>query len=923
MVVTFDGVNSIAGFDITLDNTYTLTADSLELSDTYIINSGINLNIPINYILSFTKSVDINITNNGIINIDGTLKITNNIINSGTINSSGKLEILNSYENKNILNNSGNLTINTLINTGTIKNAGTMLINEKLDHTANKITNMGTIDVMQNSSLNIIGKDTGSIVELINNGTITVEGTIKITKKPGKLTNNKTLKINLYGDLEIDGVLDNTGTIINTSTITVGSIGVLTNKNKITNGEKGDIVIVSGGKLDITSVNGELVNGELENNNTITIKGELNILNNSKLTNNKYIEIKDTGNLNNKSNLINSSGSTIDIKLGCNLNNYKNIENNNYIEVSGNININDDDGIITNNNNIKINKGGEINILNGTLTNNKDIVNNGKLNNKESGNLMNIEKTSTIKNSEDGKLTNTGKIVNNFKIEFYGPGSSSNAFIENLNLITIYANAELTIDDTNVFQMTGIYDIRGKLFVNTNAINTDTMIIKDNANLEFKEGATLTNNKSITHSGKKFIVYNFVNNSNIDIYGPIICKTKFENNGTINVNTISGDVNVEGILNNGSPGIINIYKEALVTVQGIGSYINNGTINIEGGTMALNNNLIKCENNKDINITNSGILNIHNNFTLKGTITINEGTVNIYNELTNGGTIIVNNGTLIADKIFTNTGTMTFDKPTSITFNNLLTNQGTLNINTYTFNVPKFLDNTITGTIDIKDIELNITTFLENKGNIVISKGAKLNIVKPETEYINSGSITVFGEIVVNPKFNNKGTLSIRIESKSLFKKLLINNGKIEIRNPKTFNIPSQLKNNGEFNMIEGEMNITTFQPNDGTIYIGAAGRLNINTTMINNGIITVEGGILMTSGSLTNNKDIFIKYNGTLIMNSNITNNFSMKLNKDSTLQMGNTESKSTVFTFTNTIYAIAYFLLSTSNIKDSYKLK
>lgn len=145
-----------------------------------------------------------NLTNNGNINLEGEMTINGSSENTGTIYiaPTGSFESAGDFSNSGDISNEGAIALSgSLTNSGTITNTGNLEV-ENLT-----VTLTGLLD--NQNILNVVN-DVQNDGEIGNNGIIAVGG---------DFNNTSNTTLNNSGDIIIEGVLTNTGTIHNDGTI--------------------------------------------------------------------------------------------------------------------------------------------------------------------------------------------------------------------------------------------------------------------------------------------------------------------------------------------------------------------------------------------------------------------------------------------------------------------------------------------------------------------------------------------------------------------------------------------------------------------------------------------------------------------------------------------------------------------------------
>lgn len=251
-----------------------ITFNSVVYNTGSIVNSGggsvINNSIFINAGMVTFNNNDGTFLNNGIVDNYGTF---NNAGTSTIENPTGS--VFNNYgniDNFGTINNDGNLLNNgDLVSTSTIQNNGT-------------ITNNGFLNVAFGGTFNnavgaTILNSSGAFVEVntafTNAGTITSDGSWFIQvgstlfDNSGNFTNN--------GRLDISGLLNNTGTLVNSNEVFINDSGILDNYDVFTN--NGTVTLSVCGQL-IQNANNDIVGTILNNGIIYILDGSVTVTSN-------------------------------------------------------------------------------------------------------------------------------------------------------------------------------------------------------------------------------------------------------------------------------------------------------------------------------------------------------------------------------------------------------------------------------------------------------------------------------------------------------------------------------------------------------------------------------------------------------------------------------------------------------------------
>ncbi len=142
--LTFDLGNHFYAVEtnINIANGASLTANGTVTAAGLLTNDGTyNTNVA-----TYTNSLN----NNGVLNVNGSVGITNTLSNQGIIENSGTISV------NGLLDNAGTYNNHVLTVVGTLNNSGTLSV-QGLVHAYNSLTNRGIIDIHQGSQLQVSG----------------------------------------------------------------------------------------------------------------------------------------------------------------------------------------------------------------------------------------------------------------------------------------------------------------------------------------------------------------------------------------------------------------------------------------------------------------------------------------------------------------------------------------------------------------------------------------------------------------------------------------------------------------------------------------------------------------------------------------------------------------------------------------------
>lgn len=839
------------------------------------------------------------------VKIDGKVFATNNInviAKDVAIGNNGAL--ISGLTNQGVLtsNKAADLVFNTIVNTGNIKPA----------------------DSMKVENGNIVIKTT------VNNGGIDVAGLVKNNGKGNiSIQNNGTQNLNISGKVQnANGNLQivdrQAGTNIS-GTITNNNGRLAINNNKGQLNLTKDSNISNSGDLRITNKGdgGQVINGNVSNNGLTLISSNAGktVIN---------------GNIQNKDGMLTIVGNGSGVEIG-------------------------KDATISNNNKIKINNTGKDGFtMNGTVKNsgstaltnwNGDFVIGGTIENKEgkmnlsnaSSNML-ITKDAKISNNGDLKIINSGK--NGLTIDGRVTNSSTTKIWNtkgdmNINGVVQNSKGKLEVlnngNALNINETGGIGNSTTTTITNTGngGLNHNGTIMNAGDTLIDNQAGDLNINGLIVQTGNKLVVKNsgdflninnkeddkgiFAQNANVTLYNTgkgmdiagNIVSTAGENKNISIINK-NGDLNTKGAAISMSNGRINIAnsgnqmnldeKTVIENKQGMTTFSNSGAQGARIDATIINNGIANITNKAGDLVTNAQIQNKNGKLEI-----VNNG-----NSLTVGGNAMISND---GDLKIANTGAG------GMNIQGFIENNGSTAISNWNG------DMVISGKVENQNGKMNITSAKQSNGLHLTKEGQLLNNndelyiqntgkngMTLDGEVKNNSNTTIFntkGDLQVNGLVQNKGELMIsnRGGNFALGNDAIIkNNGKTTLRNNniKGMTIGGTLLNeNGTLNIenTAGQLNATKdsliINRNDDiniTNSSGAAATLdghintlegndiNIKSTRKSGGIVIGENGLINTQGDVNmENYGIHgIKVRGAVVANDiNIGN-------KDSHVYLG-----------------------------------
>lgn len=756
------------------------------------------------------------------------------------------------------------------------------------------------VNINSDSTISISGND-GRGIRVLNNGTITNNGTIKITAN-GEVTKNENTKnpfsIGMVAANE-NGTIANDGTIEINSTngigIYVGNTTDDRNDNQITsvgtiklNGN-GNIGVVAK-ETDISLTKNDSISFGEKSENSIGIYAE-----NSKITNNTTLDI--SGNnigvyLKNGAEYV-EQGS---IKVS---NGAIGIYANSGTGALKNINITSDSQgkqtigvVLQGENTSEGNK--EDKIISGkiTLTNNSDVVegknmgiyaNNSNVvlndtltlnNNGSNGtgiylNDSTLSGTGTIKITGTGKEDSTGKIANSVGVYY----ASKNPIISDNNI-------KLEIDKSNTI---GVY-LANDTSLNKGKNGVITIGTTEDKVITNATGIVIANNSELTNSGDITL------NNTLKSIGIASLGGKVNNSGTItlgqNTNSGTGVFLSGGATFNGENGTIKIGNTGDENGVGIGIYVkDNGKITNTGNFEIASGNVAIYSDGADIN-TNINLVNGDTNSrttalvvksdkdspekTIVGgtskddkmKITLAKGSIGIY-ALDSGvkiQNVVINANEDLETENTSSTGIylkaddktkpyeinnaeITFKKGIGIVLDTDIDKSSTLNLSNSTLNVNSYSD---VGQDGIANKETGIGIYVKDNGTLNLNGGNKLAITDGIGIYGTKSNINLNGENNIELKEYSVGIYTkdsqITIGEDTKFTGDNVKGDAIYISG-------RSVNNSGNITITNGNKFTGIYSTNDGNIT--NSGNIEITGDSIF-GLVASNGGNITNRGSIT-----------------------------------------------------------------------
>ena len=847
------------------DKGININASKIKLSGETQANEDINLNG--------------NVENKSNIYTGGNLN-TLDMINSGNINASGNITAKDFKNSVATVLSGGNFNVKNLDNSGNIQVSGITNINGKFDNTG-ALTSVKRISVLGNVSStgniltneDLLAKNTvtsGTIAaknlrvdNLTNDGKISANGELiaKDVKNTGEiLTSGRILgsslvtsgKVQTNETLDIDGLLDNSGTVGASKDISVAG-NVLNSGEILTNG-------------DFTSKNMDTSGTVVSNNlRTGNLKNDGKIVANKDLTANKVSSTGDitvvgkisAGNLKSSGALRTNE----DLSINGRFDNDGTVETSKNVAVSGDIS-----------NNGKIIAGGN---LSGRNTVSAGVISSRNVNVDD---LKNDGKVTAGENITAKKVTNTGDIA--------AVGTISSDDMKTLG--TVKANKTITV--SGKLENDGTIETAEDVKVSGNIRNTGR--IASNGDLTGKDTVT-----SGTIASRNVKVDNLSNDGVIVANGNLNAKNVKNAKDITAVGTVSSD----DLVTSG-----NVRANRKITVSG--RLENSGTVetsknisvagNIKNdGRIAANDDLAgkNTENNGNIYVKNLEVNNLKNTgkvegVNLKTDDIANSGDITAIGKVSSGN--IDNSGKLLANDTISAKNIKNATSSSKIASGKGITGERIDNSGTFATNgdikVTSSLVNS--GTVDGKGIDISGADFV-NLGKIN-ADNIKANVTNTRNDgfiysgndvdlttgtLINTKEITAVNNVnAANANVTNSG--KIASNNRALLDNSAITNtgeilsGEILMRNAQRFDNTGTIKGNNVELGVNQNINLT------GNLH--GQHRLKISANNItNNGNTTGTGLIEINSNDFTNNRElasdtVIINGRGEVVNNSMITGN-------------------------------------------------
>ena len=286
----------------------------------------------------------------------------------------------------------------------------------------------------------------------------------------------------------------------------------------------------------------------------------------------------------------------------------------------------------------------------------------------------------------------------------------------------------------------------------------------------------------------------------------------------------------------------NVKENANVTA--LGTITNNGTINVEAGTMTTGTAQIAAIDNKS-----TGAITVAQGSTLKANTNIN-----------NSGTLTVN-GTLVADAQLNTTGTVAVAGILKHSADNV---QNTINVN--------FGSMTISGTMDVYNVANGVDAFSVTKGGILdavnFNNLGKVYVTEPNyVKVLNkvTGETTGCYFDMTDVALTSTSTLTganIKFNETNTLDRANLTDSKVTVNSGATLTVSAgSYYNNNNINVAS--------LTNNGTLTVGNYANVNVTNSVSNNGTATVNG--TLTAATLNNNKTLTV--NGTLTATTSLSN--------------------------------------------------
>jgi len=709
-------IEATAGASVVLTSNVSITGGTVESVGTGTVVNAANNNVFLTgltlagtYDVQNNAATEINgtITNNGVINLQGTGNVTELYVTSAGTGTA-------------TLTGSGSIVLGTGANNQLNGAGGTSLI---IDQGVSGVGNIGE----------------GNLT-LTNNSTIDANISPTVSTAPlyiqaggGGMSNTKTLEATNGGTLIVTG-----GTVTNSSAGVIEAVGSDTSSNPSTVVLTGNTTIIGGtlttsgvGVIDVAANN--IANlTSLTNNGTLNVQNNGEILSTGTITNNGTITLQGAGN----QTFFYAPNATVLSGTGTLVLSSTNSQ------YTGNL---DTPGGFTNNETIT----GAGTIDNGVF------VNNGTINANVSGQTLLLQSFSAgTANTKTMEATNGGTLELN--------GSSWNNAGG-----TITAGTNSAVDLTGSVTITGgtlstsgtgsqVYVAGGNTVNLTSLTNTGTLNVQNNAQID--SSGTITNNGTITlqAAGNQTYFYSPVATVLTGTGTLVMGSTNGQYTG--NVDTSTGLTNDEtitgaGTLGNGTftnNGTVNANVSGqTLTMVSFSAATNTKTLEASGGGTMLFNGSAWTNTNGTIEALAGSAVNLENSVSITG------------GSLTSSGTGAIN---LLAGNFgyltsLTNSGTLNVQNDAQLNFTGPMTNSGTINIQGAGNQTYLIINGSVTlsgaGTIDLTSTNGQYTNNIYGTGSAPI--------------LISSNTIEGAGNLGSgNMGFTNNGTVDANIAGQTL-----------------------------------------------------------------------------------------------------------------------------------------------------------
>ena len=787
------------------------------------------------------------VTNNGNIQLDGDLNVTEDIINTGIMNISG------SVSSKNISNENQVEITGSLLAQGDITNANRLIVEGNL--TSQNITN--------NADSILVIKNGAEVRNLSNSGT---------TEVTGDLIANEVENNN---ELTVIGNLTSKGNVTNTSSLTVD--GAVKAKD-LNNALDSKLTFNNGAALrDFTNegsakINGNVTLNELQNKKELVVTNALTSL----------ATINNSGNLK-VDGLVTAqdidNSSILNFNNGANFNSFTNfqlanitnglagdtISNTGILNISsGNVNIN----TINNTSQININNKADVTLVS-SISGNGGHVNITDSQFSTNGNIQNQNvtvKTSIVNLGDNGNIFNSSSLNISGSTVNTIDGKFTNYVIDELHSsedtkynIDIILNSEEQKADTFTLANGGT----GKIFISS--INLGENIsndIEDNTKYRLQIiKSSSPDAPQLDFDGSKVL-----NQASANMSSDMIMANEF---GLYTTDTLNDSLEIRGLMDTFGEWIDYVTSE------------DKSFTFVDNRTYVLTRDIVKFNGNNSVIKGADNVFDMNNKLFLQEVQENQKITFNNIN-LINGNGITTNNGLLTLDNVtaekdFTNNNRL--ELKNNIAIGNLVNNAD------LTHNGDKLYvkDFTNSGKAVISSAQ-TVSKNIVNDGSVEITGNlTSANIVNNESaDFIIAGN-------VISEDLTNHGNLKVSGSAGSTSN--ITNTNELSVE--KDMLVQGDLSNSGNLS-VGGELKTGGDITNAGKAIIsGHVTSKNITNTseselvfnkgvdlydMLNDGLMTVSGDV--TANNVVNNKDIDIV--GNLAVASDITNTSSLNVTKN-----------------------------------------